>query len=110
MTAVTLLTSLDYASAQELGISVLLRISSPDGQLLRSTLVPARWCARPHEVARLRAIVPSEVHLITRESGRRGPARTISAAHRHRRKRSPTDRISWSSDAPSPESQTQQKR
>ena len=111
MTAVTLLTSLDYASAQELGIS-----GSPSDIVARWAVTAVDAGARalvcsPHEVARLRAIVPSggPPHHPGNPAGG-GPARTISAAHRHRRKRSPTDRISWSSDAPSPESQTQQKR
>ena len=65
VTAVTLLTSLDQASARELVIS-----GSPSD-------IVARWAATavdagaralvcsPHEVTRLRSSVPSEIHLIT---------------------------------------------
>ena len=93
VTAVTLLTSLDYASAQELGIS-----GSPSDIVARWAVTAADAGARalvcsPHEVARLRAIVPSEVHLITpgiRPAGAR--------AHDQRRASTPAQALADGSD------------
>lgn len=93
VTAVTLLTSLDQASARELGIS-----GSPSD-------IVARWAATavdagaralvcsPHEVTRLRSIVPSEVHLITpgiRPAG--------ASAHDQRRASTPAQALADGSD------------
>ena len=93
VTAVTLLTSLDQESVGELGISG-----------LPSDIV-ARWAATavdagaralvcsPHEVARLRSIVPSEIHLITpgiRPAG--------ASAHDQRRASTPAQALADGSD------------
>tara|TARA_A100001388_G_scaffold121469_1_gene89689 strand:- start:642 stop:1241 length:600 start_codon:yes stop_codon:yes gene_type:complete len=93
VTAVTLLTSLDQASARELGIS-----GSPSD-------IVARWAATavdagaralvcsPHEVPRLRSSVPSEIHLITpgiRPAG--------ASAHDQRRASTPAQALADGSD------------
>ena len=93
VTAVTLLTSLDQASARELGIS-----GSPSDIVARwaSTAVDAGARAlvcSPHEVALLRSIVPSEVHLITpgiRPAG--------ASAHDQRRASTPAQALADGSD------------
>ncbi|NDA11024.1 MAG: orotidine-5'-phosphate decarboxylase [Actinobacteria bacterium] len=93
VTAVTLLTSLDQASARELGIS-----GSPSD-------IVARWAATavdagaralvcsPHEVTRLRSIVPSEVHLITP-----GIRPVGASAHDQRRASTPAQALADGSD------------
>ena len=93
VTAVTLLTSLDQASARKLGIS-----GSPSDIVARwaSTAVDAGARAlvcSPHEVALLRSIVPSEVHLITpgiRPAG--------ASAHDQRRASTPAQALADGSD------------